>query len=219
MGIFDLNNIVFTLGGSGVSLLELLSVIAGLTCVVLAGRNSKVNFWVGYVYNILLFILFWKRHLYSAMLIQPVAFIINAFGQWRWSHPREGEESASDSTSLKVSTLTWAQRGWSAFFVIVAGAAWGFVLSKLGTSWFKGVFTPDPIPWLDAFVLMLTFLAQYLSAQKKWDCWIVWLLVNIANITLYLKAGLVFMPIVSALYTINGLWSLWTWYRLYKKNV
>ena len=70
MGLFDLNNIVFTLGGSGVSLLELLSVIAGLACVVLAGRNSKFNFWVGYVYNILLFILFWKRHLYSAMLIQ-----------------------------------------------------------------------------------------------------------------------------------------------------
>ena len=94
MEIFDLNNIVFTLGGSGVSLLELLSVIAGLACVVLAGRNNKFNFWVGYVYNILLFILFWKRHLYSAMLIQPVAFVINAFGQWRWSHPREGEESA-----------------------------------------------------------------------------------------------------------------------------
>ena len=57
MEIFDLNNIVFTLGGSGVSLLELLSVIAGLACVVLAGRNNKFNFWVGYVYNILLFIL------------------------------------------------------------------------------------------------------------------------------------------------------------------
>ena len=68
------------MGGTGVSWLELVSVIAGLTCVVMAGRNSKYNFWVGYLYNILLFMLFWQRHLYSAMLLQPIAFSINAFG-------------------------------------------------------------------------------------------------------------------------------------------
>ena len=45
-----------------------------------------------------------------------------------------------------------------------------------------------------------------------------WLVVNITNITLYLCAGLVFMPIVSALYLLNGIWSLWTWYRLYKEE-
>ena len=54
------------MGGAGVSWLELISVIAGLTCVVMAGRNNKYNFWVGYLYNILLFILFLQRHLYSA---------------------------------------------------------------------------------------------------------------------------------------------------------
>ena len=47
MGFFDIENIAFTLGGTGVSFLELLGVIAGLTCVVMAGRNNKYNFWVG----------------------------------------------------------------------------------------------------------------------------------------------------------------------------
>ena len=46
------------MGGAGVSWLELIGVIAGLTCVVMAGRNNKYNFWVGYLYNILLFMLF-----------------------------------------------------------------------------------------------------------------------------------------------------------------
>ena len=58
MNFFDINNIAFTMGGAGVSWLELIGVIAGLTCVVMAGRNSKYNFWVGYLYNILLFMLF-----------------------------------------------------------------------------------------------------------------------------------------------------------------
>ena len=111
---------------------------------------------------------------------------------------------------------TWSYAYVALTVVVVAGAVWGYVLSQLGTHWGVGTFSPDPTPWLDSFVLMLTLLAQFLSAQKKWDCWIVWLVVNAANITLYLSAGLVFMPIVSALYLINGIWSLWTWFRLYR---
>ncbi len=216
MNFFDINNIAFTMGGAGVSWLELIGVIAGLTCVVMAGRNNKYNFWVGYLYNILLFMLFWQRHLYSAMLLQPIAFAINAFGHWRWTHPKEDEKSAGDASALKISRLD--MKGWCvALTVVVAsGAVWGYVLSQLGVRWGVGTFSPDPTPWLDSFVLMLTLLAQFLSAQKKWDCWIVWLVVNIANITLYLSAGLVFMPIVSALYLINGIWSLWTWFKLYR---
>lgn len=216
--MFDIDNIAFAFGGSGVSWLELLCVVAGLSCVVLAGRNSKYNFRIGYLYNILLFILFWQKHLYSAMLLQPIAFGINFFGHWRWTHPRAGEESAKDAKALKVTQLTMKERCWAVTAVVAAGAVWGFVLSRLGTSWFTSTFSPDPTPWLDAFVLMLTLLAQFLSAQKKWDCWVVWLAVNLANITLYLSAGLVFMPIVSALYLVNGIWSLWTWFKLYKKN-
>jgi len=216
--MFSIDNILFTLGGNGVSLLELLSVIAGLTCVFLAGRNNKYNFWVGYLYNILLAMLFWQRHLYSAMLLQPISFCINAFGHWRWTHPHSGEESSFDNNSLKVTTLSWKERGASALVVAAATLLWGFVLSRLGKEWLPDTFSPDPKPWLDAFVLMLTLLAQFLSAQKKWDCWVVWLLVNAFNITLYLSAGLVFMPIVSALYLINGLWSMWTWMKLYKKE-
>jgi hypothetical protein len=55
MNIFDIDNIAFTMGGAGVSWLELISVAAGLGCVVLAGRNSKFNFWVGYLYKHLAF--------------------------------------------------------------------------------------------------------------------------------------------------------------------
>ncbi len=219
MDFFSIENIAFQMGGTGVSWLELLGVIAGLTCVVMAGRNCKYNFWVGYLYNILLFALFWQRHLYSAMLLQPIAFAINTYGHWRWTHPRSGEQSSADASALKVSRLS--MQGWCAALtaVVVAGAVWGFVLSRLGTDWFTDIFSADPTPWLDSYSLMLTLLAQFLSAQKKWDCWIVWLVVNITNITLYLSAGLVFMPIVSALYLVNGIWSLWTWFRLYKNKM
>ena len=92
MELFSINNILFSIGGQGVSLIELISVVAGLTCVYLATRAKVSNFWVGYAYNILLFILFYQKGLYSSMLVQPVSFAINFYGHYRWTHPRTGEQ-------------------------------------------------------------------------------------------------------------------------------
>ena len=196
---------------------DIISAVLGLTTVVLAGRNSRYNFWVGYIYCIFLFILFWRQHLYSAMLLQPIAFGINIYGHWRWTHPAEEERSSEDASRLKVSGLTKNQMGGMVLLVCVFGAAWANCLEWLPTRW-PDVFQPDPRPWLDAYILMITLFAQYLSAQKCWDCWIVWLIVNIANMVLYISAGLYAMPVVSGLYLINGIISLVHWLKLYKKD-
>lgn len=188
--------------------MEIISALLGLSCVFLAGRNNKNNFWVGYVYNIFLFVLFYHQHLYSAMILQPVSFAINAYGHWRWTHPQEDERSRADASQLKVSHVSLKGWGMVAIMIVVCGTMWSLFLKE----------TSDPSPWLDSFVLMFTFLAQYLSARKKWECWIVWMVVNIANIALYLSSGLYLMPIVSVLYLINGVWSLITWKKLYNNE-
>ena len=197
--------------------IEIISAVLGLSCVFLTGRNSKYNFWVGYVYNIFLFILFWRQHLYSAMLIQPVAFVINGFGHWRWTHPREGEKSSADRRKLKVRRLRGTELLWLLLVVAVAAVVWAALLDGL-PKWRPSVFAPDPSPVLDSSLLMLTLLAQYLSAQKYLECWQVWWLVNAANIVLYISAGLVAMPIVSGVYLANGIWAYYNWKKLYSNE-
>ena len=210
------NTILFVLGGRPVLLIDLLSAVVGLTVVFLAGRNNKYNFYVGYLYTALLFFMFWQKHLYANLILQPISLGINILGQYRWSHPRKGEETSSGD--LKVTMLSWPWRCGVVVLVLVLALVWGWLMSQLGTKWFVGYFPANPLPYLDCVVTVLILTAQTLSALKKWDCWIVWLFVNVANLTLYLKAGLVFMPIVSCLYLVNGIWSLFTWYRLYRKN-
>ena len=210
------STILFELGGKPVLLIDLLSAVVGLTVVFLAGRNNKYNFYVGYLYTALLFFMFLQKHLYANLILQPISLGINILGQYRWSHPRKGEETSSGD--LKVTMLSWPWRAGVVAMVLVLALIWGWLMSQFGTKWFVGYFSPNPLPYLDCVVTVLILTAQTLSALKKWDCWIAWLLVNIANLTLYLKAGLVFMPIVSCLYLVNGIWSLYTWYKLYKKN-
>ena len=72
--------VLFELGGKPVLLMDLISSLLGLTCVFLAGRNSKYNFWVGYLYTAALFFLFWSRNLYANLLLQPISLAINVLG-------------------------------------------------------------------------------------------------------------------------------------------
>ena len=66
-------------------------------------------------------------------------------------------------------------------------------------------------PFLDAFVTGFILLAQYLSAQKKLDCWGAWLVVNVTNIVLYVHAGLAFLPLVCAGYIILAFFGFFMW--------
>ena len=205
-----LDIVIFELAGKPVLLIDLVSSVLGLTCVFLAGRNSKYNFWVGYLYTTALFLLFWNKNLYASLLLQPISLAINVLGHWRWTHPRENEQSAGDPTALKVSMLSWTERFFAIGSVFLIAGVWGCLLDSL--------FPNDPHPYLDSCVTVLILVAQLLSALKKWDCWMAWLLVNITQIILHLSVGHVFMPIVCGLYLANGLWSLATWVRLYKNN-
>lgn len=202
--------ILFSLGGRPVILIDLVCSLFGLTCVFFAGRNSKFNFWIGYLYTAALFFMFWHRSLYANLLLQPISLAINIYGQYKWSHPKAHEQSREDSGSLKVSMLDWRTRAFFIAAVFFVAFIWGWILDSL--------FPADPHPYLDSCVTVLILIAQLLSAMKKWDCWIAWLLVNVAQIVMHISVGNVFMPIVCTLYLINGLWSLTTWMRLYRKG-
>ena len=190
--------------------MDIVAAVLGLACVVLAGRNSKYNFWVGYLYTAALFLLFWNKNLYASLLLQPVSLAINVLGHYRWTHPKPEEQSSEDGKKLKVSQLSPAAAVICVAATSLVAGLWGWTLDKL--------FPADPHPYLDCFVTALILLAQLLSSLKKWECWIVWLAVNVTQIILHISVGNIFMPIVCGLYLINGIWSLLTWIKLYKKD-
>ncbi|MBQ1938245.1 MAG: nicotinamide mononucleotide transporter [Bacteroidales bacterium] len=196
--------VLFEIGGASITLIDFISSLLGLTCVFLAGRGSKYNFWVGYLYTVALFLLFWHKNLLASLMLQPVSLCINIIGHYRWTHPKPKE--ASKDGQLKVTNLTWMQRAFAVASVLLLSFAWGALLDRL--------FPADPHPYLDSCVTVLILVAQFLSAQKKWDCWIAWLLVNITQFTLHISVGNIAMSFVSALYLLNGVASLFHWKKM-----
>ena len=163
-----------------------------------------------------LFLMFWNKNLYANLLLQPISLGINVLGHYRWTHPRSGEQSSKDDKALKVGMLSWTQRVIVVLAVLALAGVWGWFISLLGSVVFPGKLSSDPIPYLDACVTVLILAAQLLSALKKWDCWIAWLLVNVFQLVMHISVGHVFMPLVCGLYLANGIWSLVSWRRLYE---
>lgn len=206
--VFGIENIIFTIGGQGVSLIELLSVLSGLLCVFMATQRKVLNFWIGYLYNFLLFFLFLQKGLYSSMALQPISLAINMFGHYRWTHPHQGEKNKKEQ--LKITLLTNKQRLLLLAMIILFMVLWGTVISQ---------FDSAKKPYLDAFVTGMILLAQYLSAQKKLDCWGAWLVVNVTNVILYILAGLAFMPMVSTAYLILAFFGFAMWRKEWKNEI
>jgi len=213
--IFSIKNILFSIGGQGVSLIEIIAVLSGLSCVYLATRAKVANFWVGYAYNIILFFFFYQKGLYSSMLVQPVSFAINFFGHYRWTHPKKEEENSK--LQLKISLMTNGKRVYFVVQIIVLAVIWGTALTYLDNLW-PGIFKEARTPYLDAFITITILTAQYLSAQKKLECWAAWFTVNVTTISLYILAGLVFMPIVSAAYLVLAFFGFSMWKKQWKLN-
>ena len=63
-----INYTLFYLGDAPVLLIDIITSVLGLSCVFLAGRNSKYNFWVGYLYTFALFLMFFNSFVYSFFL-------------------------------------------------------------------------------------------------------------------------------------------------------
>lgn len=209
MDFFSIENILFTIGKQQISWLEIFTTISGLACVFLASRGRSENFIVGYFYTALLFLLFMQKHLYSSMLLQPVSLVLAIFGHYRWTHPKSSEEK-NKQQELRVTTLPKQRRLFHIALVIVGGIVWGFVLSKLGDI-FPNTFSPARLPFLDATITMCILTAQYLSAQKKLECWVAWLVVNTSNLTQYLLVGLIFMPAVCVNYIVFAITGITKW--------
>jgi len=212
---FSIDNILFTIGGQGVSFLETFSVASGLICVFLATRAKVANFWAGYLYNILLFLLFYQKGLYSSMLLQPVSIVINLYGHYRWTHPKRGEEN--ENRQLRITLLSNVKRLSYVGAAFLFAAVWG-VFMKLLPDIAPDLFRAPSRPFLDAFVTGAILTAQYLSAQKKLECWAAWFVVNVTNVTLYILAGMAFLPMVSAAYLILAFFGYSSWYKQWRNR-
>ena len=174
--------------------LEIIAVAFGFVAIWLAAKGKVVNFGIGLVNCVLYMVLFGRVGLYSAMILQGIYFVIDLYGLYSWRKPRKEEKE------LKVSWLTWQQRGWVALIVVATGVMWGMGV-KYGAQLLPENIQEPQYPFVDAILTTASIVAQILLTRKKIDNWVMWVLVDVVYIGLYVAVGMYWTAGLYVVYT------------------
>lgn len=175
--------------------LELLASTLGVIAVWL---TVKQNIWcwpIGLVMVLLYSWIFFEVKLYSDMLLQMIYAILQIYGWVLWTQRRQAAERP-------VSVL--GPRS------MLSGLATGAAVSlALGAA--MAHFTDAAQPWLDAALTGFSLVAQVWMAQKRLQCWPLWLVLDVIFVGLFLYKMLYLTAALYALFTLLAIqgWHQW----------
>lgn len=201
------------------SYLEFFGVVFGLIAVAL---SAKANIWswpVGIINVILAFFFYYQIQLYPDMLLQIFFFVTNLLGWWRWANPTPEEEDKKKE--LKVSRMHRRQFIAIFFLGLIGTLFFGLLASRLHL-WAPFIFQlPSSFPYADSFILVMSIITTFMMVQKKIECWVIWIIIDVVATVLYFVKGAKFFSVEYFLLTVMAWYGLRHWvkeFRSYPKS-
>lgn len=214
MKFFDIQRIFFTVLGYPLSYLEFFAVVFGLLAVALSAAANIWSWVIGIINVVLSAFFYYQIQLYPDMFLMGFFFVTNIMGWWRWAHPKPGEEDRKQE--LRVSFMKRSDF----VLLLIVGLAGTFVVGALASKlheWLPFLFNlPSAYPFIDSFILVMSVITTFLMVQKKIECWIIWILIDVVATYLYFLKGAMFFGVEYAVFTIIASAALWNWIREYK---
>ena len=168
--------------------IELFAAVITLVSIWLATKENIWYYPTGVVALLLYTWTFWVAKLYAETLLQMICLVLMLYGWYEWLHGGERK------TELPVArTPKWA---WQ------AGITAGLIGSAI-TIWTQLTYTDNPAPYVDSSLMAWSLVAQWMTARKWLENWLLWIVINTISVPLYVSREL---WVTAALYI--GLWIL-----------
>lgn len=134
--------------------------------------------------------------LYSDMLLQVVYAVLQLYGWWQWTRGgavHQGREVSSLGPQALLAGLA-------------VGALGSLLLGAAMATW-----TDAAQPWLDAALTAFSLVAQLWMAQKRLQCWPLWIVVDVIFVGLFIYKDLYLTAALYALFTLLAVqgWRQW----------
>ncbi len=182
------------------NLLEIGATIAGLIQGVLVMFNKRSN-WIAYIIQMILMILFsLSMKLYGDVSNSAIYLVLGVIGFIIWGKKDDNEIKAC-SIKEKIIYLLIMALGTFVMFNI---------LSK----------TDDPLPLLDAFTTVSSFVATYYMMVKRIDTWYIWFINDIFYAIEYfiLPDQAIYLFLLNVVWTFMALKSMIEWKKIMNKE-
>lgn len=214
MNFFDIDNTMIHVLGYPLSYLEFLGWISGIAAVALSARANIWSWPLGLINVTLSFFLYFQVQLYPDMFLQVFFFVTNVAGWWRWANPAKEEEDRKHE--LKVSFMKRSQLVLTLGIGIIGTIVMALLASNLHEL-LPSVFSqPSAAPFLDSFITVISIVATFAMIQKKVECWIMWLLVDIVATYVYWVRDIKFYSLLYFIFCVLASYALYNWSKEYR---
>jgi nicotinamide mononucleotide transporter len=136
--------------------------------------------------------------IYGAAGLQSVYVVVSIYGWYEWRH------GGADHGRLEVSRTP---AGW------VAGLGVSGVLSTLALALVLRHQTNDALPFADAAVTAFSLVAQWMATRKWLENWLLWIVLNVANVAICVSQGLYPMSALYVFFLVLAVLGFREWSR------
>lgn len=92
----------------------------------------------------------------------------------------------------------------------------GVLASRLH-EWLPALFSlPSAFPYTDSFILVMSIVTTFLMVQKKVECWIIWIVIDVVATYLYFSKGALFFSLEYLIFTALASIGLVHWAKVYR---
>ena len=173
--------------------LELFAAALGVIAVWLTVKQNPWCWPIGLVMVLVYSWIFFEVKLYSDMLLQVIYASLQLYGWWQWTRAGDAHHGREVSRLGKHAVASG----------LAIGAACSLLLGAAMAHW-----TDAAQPWLDAFLTAFSLVAQWWMAQKRLQCWPLWIVLDCIFVGLFLYKG---MYVTAALYGLFTLLAIQGW--------
>ena len=218
IGIFSVKTTFFTLWDYPMSYLEFVGTILNLWSVWLASRNSVLTWPVGNVAVVLFGALFFQIQLYSDFVEQGYFLVTGFYGWWLWRASRKSGGVRRDAVGLTIIRNSTRANLLCAGIVVLGTIVMGYGIAHIH-EYLPSIFSePASYPYLDAFTTVMSFAANFLLAQRRFECWFLWIFVDIIGIGLYFAKAVIFVSLLYCIFLVLATKGLVGWRRLLQRS-
>jgi nicotinamide mononucleotide transporter len=210
LNILSIEFIVFNIGNYPLSLIELVGTATGLLSVWWAARANILTWPSGIVNIFCFFLLFFQAQLYSDMLLQVFFMVTTAYGWRSW---------AKGAVERKIEISSIKSKKWTlyVFLLLVGTIFWGLLMSNIHQLLPQLFPEKAALPYADAFTAIASVIATFMLARKKWESWLLWVVVDAISVFVYFYKGLYVVAVEYIIFFGIAGYGLFNWYRKREK--
>ncbi|MET3826863.1 MULTISPECIES: nicotinamide riboside transporter PnuC [Sphingomonas] len=158
------------------STLEIAAVVVSILAIWLTARRNLLCWPLNLVACALYFKLFLDVRLYADMVLQAVFGVGILYGWMVW---RRGSRETGEVVVMRLMPR-------QALVGLGAGA-----IGAVAIGWFTSHHTDAALPWVDATLSSFSMIAQYWTARRHRESWLLWIVVDVAYVAMFVVKDLI----------------------------